>query len=262
MVCPGGFVPDNAHGLPQGYSPSEYSNVMQLCSALNGNSRNVGCVCTSPHESSFHCHPGVADPNLYRAVFSHTLKSFPAFCAESCFCTDQEAAAMNRSTEDNGGHYQGANSMDPADSNYFDPDDATYQIYQPGGNREGGYRQVPNDPGNGWDQELNKDPVSTSTVSHGQCWKNCTSNADCLTDGETGCMCSTQSEQYQPGSGTVAFVAACIISMSGVGGKRHDTNPCPCNATYVSYACCGVVDGLVWEEEHFKLGQLAIERGL
>ena len=75
-------------------------------------------------------------------------------------------------------------------------------------------------------------------------------------------MCSTQSERYQPGSGTVAFVAACIISISGGGGKRHDTRPCPCNATYVSYGCCGAVDGLVWEEEHFKLGELTIEHGL
>jgi len=71
--------------------------------------------------------------------------------------------------------------------------------------------------------------------------------------GTSSCMCSAQSEQYQPGSGTVAFVAACIISLSG---KREEGRPCPCNGTYVSYACCGAEAGLVWEAGDFKLGEL------
>ena len=71
-------------------------------------------------------------------------------------------------------------------------------------------------------------------------------------------MCSVRSEQYQPGKGTVAFLAACIISMVGKNNPRGEESgrPCPCNATYVSFACCGVPDGLVWEKETFKLGEL------
>ena len=262
IVCSEGFVPDNAHGLPQGYSPLDYYNLMQLCSALNGNTRNVGCACTSSHESSFHCYPGIADLNLFRAVDSYSLKPFPLFCKESCSCTDSESATLNQSQQDDARHYRGADPMNSGGSNYFDSNDASYQIHQPGDEIEGGYRQVPGDQGNGYNLELNKDPAPAVTISHGQCWKNCTSNADCLKDGGTGCMCSTQSEQYQPGSGTVAFVAACIISMSGVGWKRQDTNPCPCNATYVSYACCGVAGGLVWEAKQFKLGELVNEQGV
>ena len=53
----------------------------------------------------------------------------------------------------------------------------------------------------------------------------------------------------------MTFVAACIISLSG---KREESRPCPCNATYVSHTCCDVEDGLVWEAGKFKLGELLV----
>ena len=34
--------------------------------------------------------------------------------------------------------------------------------------------------------------------------------------------------------------------------------PCVCNATYVSRACCGSADGLVWEDAGGRLGRLAV----
>ena len=86
-----------------------------------------------------------------------------------------------------------------------------------------------------------------------QCGNNCTTNQDCTAGGAKGCLCSTQSEQYQPGKGMVMFVAACVVSL---GGKRDGGRPCPCNGTYVSYGCCGVEDGMVWEGAEFKLGEL------
>ena len=73
----------------------------------------------------------------------------------------------------------------------------------------------------------------------------------------------------------MAFVATCIVSLAasnansggnvngkGGGGKRDVEVPkqmnwlCPCNATYVSRSCCGVSDGLVWEPQDLKLGEL------
>ena len=264
LTCPGNEVPDNAHGLPQGYSPADYFSVMQLCSALNGNARNVGCVCTSSQPSSFHCVPSVADPVLYNAVITNSQKSFPTFCAESCFCTDAETAEMDRRRDENEYYFRRADMTQPG-NHVFDPSNSNYGPHQPGGTSEGGYRIFTGDPWEGWEggDNLNKGTVSTNAaVAHSQCWANCTSNADCSKGGEKGCMCSTQREQYQPGSGTVAFVAACIISISGVGGKREEMRPCPCNATYVSHACCGAADGLVCEEERFKLGELVVEHDL
>ena len=101
------------------------------------------------------------------------------------------------------------------------------------------------------------------------CGRNCTTNADCTAPAatESNCTClAAQSSQYQPGVGTVAFVAACIVSLAGsgstvggngIGGKRsEETWPCPCNGSYVSYGCCGAGDGVVWEGEKEKLGVL------
>ena len=262
ITCPGNNVPDNAHGLPSGYDRDHYFNVMQLCSGLNGNSRNVGCVCANSNEHSFRCHPGIADPLLFHAVITHSLKPFPTFCADSCFCTDTESAALNRSGGYDRDYYTGEIHEDE-NNNYWDPNNADYNIHPTTDDSEGGYRQIPGNPTNGWEGEdaLNStDPVPTKVaVAHDQCWKNCTSNADCSAGGEKGCMCTTHKEQYQPGSGTVAFLAACIISISGAGGKREEMRPCPCNATYVSQACCAAADGLVWEEPHFKLGELEVD---
>ena len=105
-----------------------------------------------------------------------------------------------------------------------------------------------------------------------QCGTNCTSNTDCA-GGGADCVClAAQKGTFQPGVGTVAFVAACIVSIaksggvsggSGGGGKRdiegtvdNEMWGCPCNSSYVSRSCCRVGDGLVWEAPDLKLGQL------
>ena len=70
-------------------------------------------------------------------------------------------------------------------------------------------------------------------------------------------------------------MAACIVSLAGGdanGGGAANTNgggrkrnigilsdrvwDCPCNTSYVSQSCCEVSDGLVWEGQEFKLGEL------
>ena len=242
-----GQVPNNSNGLPAGYSPQTYYNPMQLCSALNGASNHVGCVCATSRENSFRCHQRIADPQLWSAVVTSSGKNFTTLCRESCECTNSRNAEEDRLQADLEYHYgrgrQG--NRNSSQDNYHDPGDGNYQVFQ--GAQEQG---IEHDQGWTHADTLNKDPVAKD-----QCGMNCTTNADCGVGGK-GCMCSTQSEQYQPGSGTVAFLAACIISMAGSLPRREENRPCPCNATYVSHACCGVADGLVWEGEEFKLGEL------
>ena len=95
-----------------------------------------------------------------------------------------------------------------------------------------------------------------------QCGKNCTSVADCsVPSGGSGtCSCLAHTSQYQPGSGTVAFIAACLVTLGSGGGKKRDEMPpCPCNSTYVSHGCCAAPSGLVWEPPDSKLGQLLMD---
>ena len=105
---------------------------------------------------------------------------------------------------------------------------------------------------------------SDGAVVHTQCGNNCTSNDDCeapassagvggIAEKGSNCTCRAQSSQYQPGPGTVAFVAACLIDMA-TGGKREESLPCPCNSTYVSHGCCGAKNGWISEAPAYKLG--------
>lgn len=84
------------------------------------------------------------------------------------------------------------------------------------------------------------------------CGSTCSGNADCQYR-SSGCSCRTQKETLVRGKGTVAFSAICMINLAG---KREESFPCPCNATYVSHACCGVESGMVWEDASLKLGEL------
>ena len=120
------------------------------------------------------------------------------------------------------------------------------------GNSHGiGSFQTAGTTGDGQDSGKVQSPPTTQNKIQNQCGNSCSTNANCT--GGNGCTCKTQSQSYQPGAGTVAFAAACIISL---GGKRDEPVPCPCNGTYVSHACCRVQDGMVWEREEFKLGEL------
>ena len=92
------------------------------------------------------------------------------------------------------------------------------------------------------------DDVVTPNVT---CGGTCSSNAQC----GNGCVCTTRKEQYLPAQGTVKFFAACILSMAS-NPKREERKPCPCNNTYVSHACCGAMDGLVYENVAHNLGVL------
>ena len=248
-----GIVPNHAHGLPRGYNTEDYFNVMQLCSAKDGNVKNVGCACVSSNPDSLYCFPAVADPILYNARLQPSGKSFRSFCYDHCECVDIDIA---RAARDRSGNARGGQRTNQRTGGA----DVTSTGGGAGAGSASGSGQTLYDPESAWESpgpEAGPEAASVA-VSHGQCWNNCTSNADCAKVGEKGCMCSTRSEQYQPGSGTVAFVAACIMSMAGGGGKREVAGPCPCNATYVSHACCGSADGMVWEEERFKLGELLL----
>ena len=106
-------------------------------------------------------------------------------------------------------------------------------------------------------------PIVAQNANHvsgwqNQCGNNCTSAKECIVPvGENNtCTCQAYSSQYQPGAGTVAFVAACLVTLGGSGGKREEKMPCPCNSTYVSHGCCDVLDGLVWETSKSNLGSL------
>lgn len=208
------------------------------------------------------CIESIADTNLWSATISwydhgEEHYEFPQWCYIICECiTEREAVAERRGDIS----YYDSDFQHLLNSTGVLPDSslAGYSSYTDTSS-SGGNRSNSTD-GSSW-QSPPTDHLAKAapgidvepSVLQDQCGNSCTTNKDCNTSGKSSCMCSAQSEQYQPGSGTVAFVAACIISMSG---KREESMPCPCNGSYVSHGCCGSEDGVVWEAEEFKLGEL------
>ena len=214
--------PPPAYALPSGYSSQNYPNSMDLCSAANGQrSQNVGCFCSSAY-SDLHCDSDLADATLAKAATpffnpSDEPESFLEFCELACYCADTKSATLARNS------LQRNSQLNRVLNDHYDPFSFT------------------------------SDDDTANLISYNnQCGSNCSTNIDCA-GGQNGCKCKTQSEQYVPGKGMVMFAAACIISLRG---KREEQMPCPCNGTYVSHACCEVLDGTVQEPERFKLGEL------
>ena len=285
IICEGNG-PKHAEGLPPAYSEDDYALNTYLCSAAHGVPRhNVGCACTRSG-ADVHCSENIADPDLWNAIyhptdpeevqdalergFSNMMVPFPDHCWANCVCVDpEEAHETGWAGLENALslHGQSLTAMPIISQGQGGPTAAAAAVptgYTSGGmstNRHQGVAQ------GSW-------PVNAQPAINKQCGTSCTTDSDCKApsapstpnaepsagNGEqakSSCTCRTQSSQYQPGSGLVAFAAACLIDMA-TGGKRDEDWPCPCNSTYVSHGCCGVENGLVWEATENKLGELRI----
>ena len=263
-----GAGPLHVEGLPETYPEDEYEHNINLCSVAHGvPGHNVGCACYQAG-GNVQCREELANPTLwsasYRSMdqaevddamdrgFSDGVQPFPEYCWDNCLCGNAETASQRLSNSSlalsmmHRYRVVGELARQRAGTITFN--------YATGGATvtTGGTTNRANTP---------SDPIV-----HTQCGNNCTSNNDCTAPASptgtggaaekgSNCTCRAQSSQYQPGSGTVAYVAACLIDMA-TGGKREEHLPCPCNSTYVSHGCCGSKDGWVWEAPEQKLGEL------
>ena len=252
--------PTYAEGLPDVFSDQVYAELLSLCSSAHGARQNVGCFCSSS-TGQVHCDPHLADRNLWEAIYNpedeaiiHRFEvagipwgqmTFPTLCEHVCECSTPSAARawfQENYEGDDGDALVGVNGL-------VQPPEPSRNTMHDSGATFGAGTLVdtvqPADNELGWQN---------------QCGNNCTSAKDCSVPagGNSTCSCHAHSSQYQPGSGTVAFVAACLVTIGSGGGKRRESLPCPCNNTYVSHRCCGNFDGLVWEPPESNLGTLLI----
>ena len=252
--------PTHAEGLPGAYNHQVYAELLSLCSSAHGARQNVGCFCSSS-TGQVHCDPHLAERDLWEAHYSpedeaviHRFEvagipwgemAFPDLCQHGCECTtpDDASAWLEEIFEGND-----SDALIGVNGLVQPPEPSRNAMLGSGttfgaGTLIGTVQPADNEPG--WQD---------------QCGNNCTSAKDCSVPagGNSTCTCRVHSSQYQPGSGTVAFIAACLVALGSDGGKRGEWQPCPCNNTYVSHSCCGVLDGLVWEPPESNLGTLLI----
>ncbi|KAI9680095.1 MAG: hypothetical protein M1817_005111 [Caeruleum heppii] len=115
--------------------------------------------------------------------------------------------------------------------------------------------------------------TSSSEVPYPQCGTTCISNQSCRGDGSPkGCRCvaATLDDAKAQGLDPVFPSALCLVTtfvaanaaakVKPLGGRSAEGLPplaCACNQTYVSQACCGSPDGMIWEAPAMRLGKLA-----
>ena len=236
--------PKHVEGLPLQYSEDVYSESIALCSSAHGARENVGCFCATP-SGRVHCSEHVADRDLWEARYipiedeSHfdgEEVSFPELCQEACQCVSEDDAQQWFHETENEYFWQASGFRQPREPPRRGAHDGTTFAT---GSLIGNSQEI------------------SQPSWQNQCGNNCTSAKDCSAPagGNSTCMCQAHSSQHQPASGTVAFMAACLVTLAS-GGKREEGLPCPCNSTYVSHHCCDVPDGWVWEPPDSNLGVL------
>lgn len=245
-------------GWPEGYSKSDYTSVLNLCSALDGrvidhHSKNMGCICSGPGSSywnNLQCHESVADPNLFYQQLNDEIALYYSFydlCMSLCRCRDPNAAASNTNTTNT----QLASGVIATGEDLYAP-----------GTDLGGSNWTSSTGSPDWDWSgsdtdtelpVPGSHVNLTTINH-QCYANCTAQAECA----GGCTCRAVSHTFipgasgnGPGSSISQYRMACIFAPIGtdtvVGGKREVAAPCACNSSWVSHGCCDSADGIVWE---------------
>ena len=105
------------------------------------------------------------------------------------------------------------------------------------------------------------------------CGGPCSKFQDCASDVSVPCRCKAGPSAHEllrsgynpryPSPRALClgavFLAAGLSSKVGLGLKGRDlewNTGCPCNSTYVSRACCGSPNGIIWESLELKLGEL------
>lgn len=252
--------PMHSEGLPLVYNEYIYAELLTLCSSAHGASQNMGCFCSTSH-GHVHCDPNLADQGLWEASYSPEdddviqlfadmglpggHMTFQQLCENGCEC-ENTTEARNWFRKHFDGEY---------DWRIFTGFEGMIQPEKRPGNN-----------GFAAGSLIGNAPLADSSRWQNQCGNNCTSAKDCSAPvgSNDTCTCQAHSSQYQPGSGTVAFIAACMVTLgSGGNGKRDEALlPCPCNSTYVSHGCCDAIDGVVWEPPELRLGSLVIGTGL
>lgn len=236
-----GAPPSPLAGWPP-YRPfSSYVSNQQLCAAVGGAQYHLGCdcataggpvLCSLAHGGDYTLFTARMNPN-----FADGHDTFKGFCLDSCICRDAWT----------GTDFQQYTPAQQA-ATRFDESVPSAHTFING--------TLPNDPFGNLPAEVGSSgtvPDGTDVEMVDLCNQPCTTGTMCHA---TGCLCRVTGAQWMPSVGQIEYKASCTHSLLD---KRGELAPCPCNSTYVSHACCDARDGMVWEDQRLKLGELVEE---
>ena len=288
-----GDVPRDLNLWPAGRAPWQFfesrNEAQTLCKAFENDGINVGCFCVSDIGPVRCLESNSTAPDLVRA--------FRAFCQGACTCPNSFHGALlmilgsdEESEDDIESDEASDEESDEASDEESDDEEAESEEEEDGENRPDDfvreYSSIIGDGGNdhiwgiGQDDQYTgaqsdrlqayaivqalrqrraklKRPLSTSRGCHGKCsnsYSSCGSNPNC--------QCKANPVDGFGAGNPAFYLSSCVSVQTRLGGKvkRELIDwPCPCNASYVSQACCEAEQGLVWEPRDLKRGVLALE---
>ncbi|KAI9857831.1 MAG: hypothetical protein M1824_004562 [Vezdaea acicularis] len=222
---------------PEGRSPKQYKSLAELC-LKSSRKDTVGCSCPLPDGSiPFDCNETDADPVLFTQFFRD-------YCSAQCDCERTLDVKL------------GLIRIEPLSDDETSIESDWVGIsdsYREGFRNRKGFNDL---AAYGWGDSKASIWGSSGLESQGslgsQCGTPCSNVYSCTTP---GCKCiATNRRRSRYSSWSCG---------SRTSGKRDEDGvglACPCNASYISVACCDADDSrLVWEAPELKLGELELE---
>ena len=272
LVC-NGAIP---LGIPMGIDHAIYNNLLQNFCQITRTRHSAGCFCLSS-ASTPECDGGRSQNSLLVGALVAGDITPTDYCLQRCTCQPEPiAAGQMLATLTRVRSYTA--TMEPTVPQSPDPFAAARaalgQQFGPVGTR---WR---NRIGTGTGRSQGVSTMETLTA----CWRECGpaglkcgggSGAVGLRAGDdtsgTTCTCRAVQTMVDARTRQPLYIGVCVNYPNRRKGTREEVKvgetgaeaeaeieglPCPCNATYVSMSCCGVVDGVVWEDPYLKLGEL------
>lgn len=245
---------------------SSFLDLVQLCGRV-ADRPNVGCLCDTPY-TDVEC-PNTGTISLVtNQVLWH---QYHEYCRRYCRCANRQNRFSNFDEAFAREMAAGLGSVRQSSRAVGQPVVVVSHVV-PGVDRP---EQI------GTNRPFSR---SLDALQEGMCGRNCSTITQQCSSGSTGqCKCAAQpiggvrdsivrfagacapvhsvpkrinpigDKQVPDGSSTSVMVADDTAGFFAANGERV---ACPCNATYVSYGCCGSETGIVWETPDKKLGEL------
>jgi hypothetical protein len=254
-----GSVPRDIDLWPLNRAPWYFFDSKQeaqlLCAAFENDSINAGCYCVTPIGPPVCLRSKTKAPELRDA--------FQAFCKDHCSCPISMSRPLVYHEEEADGGEETEEGLEQYYESYY----------------ESSMEEAEGLPGQEEQQSISKGPQYTNLLladamaaalrhrrpkhhrligSAGKCQGKC-SNSYSSCGSDPSCRCKANPTNGFGVGNTALYLSTCIPAEVNTGGKvkRQIVNlPCPCNTSYVSQACCGSQQGLVWESPELMMGIL------
>ncbi|KAI9679373.1 MAG: hypothetical protein M1817_005395 [Caeruleum heppii] len=226
----------DAAGLPAGFTPATFGNSMTIFCGPGF----VGCICDE--NGHLDC-IGDDDDDRMNVNPALSISDAALDCYDRCTCPDiapdtptnppRRPALIDDSDSESEDIEDLGEGLADLDIDETPSTDADFDVAQPP------------------PQHTRPHPSAVAATGHHCFSSTCSSFSGCGRGVSGGCRCIVA-----PASAGIFFFKGICAGSPSKRDVGAVPDACPCNGTYVSEACCGAPDGVVYEGPEKKLGEL------